>query len=178
MAPPSSEIEASAAGRAGTEPGARAEPAGPWYAGLEPKHWRILTASFLGWVFDGYEAYALFIVMPFALKAILSPAQLAAGASVWAGTAVALTLLGWGIGGMVGGVLADYVGRKRMMLYSVFLYALFSGLTALATSFGVLAVLRFITGLAMGSEWSTGVALLPETSPNRARPKGPGVLQS
>src|SRR5260370_42086889 len=77
MAPPSSEIEASAAGRAGTEPGARAEPAGPWYAGLEPKHWRILTASFLGWVFDGYEAYALFIVMPFALKAILSPAQLA-----------------------------------------------------------------------------------------------------
>src|SRR6266849_2074125 len=178
MAPPSAEPEAAAPGRAGAVPSALAEPAGPWYAGLEPKHWRILTASFLGWVFDGYEAYALFIVMPFALKAILSPAQLATGASVWAGTAVALTLLGWGIGGMVGGVLADYVGRKRMMLYSVFLYALFSGLTAFANTFWVLAALRFITGLAMGSEWSTGVALLAETWPNRARPKGAGFLQS
>jgi MFS family permease len=28
----------------------------------------------------------------------------------------------------VGGVLADYVGRKRMMLWSVFLYVAFSGL--------------------------------------------------
>ena len=150
----------------------------PWHQGLEGKHWRILTASFLGWVFDGYEAYALFIVMPFALKAIVPAGELAGRAPVWAGIAVSATLLGWGIGGMVGGVLADYVGRKRMMLYSVFFYALFSGLTALATGFWAFAALRFITGLAMGSEWSTGVALLAETWPNRARPKGAGFLQS
>jgi hypothetical protein len=31
----------------------------PWHAGLTPSHWRVLAASFLGWVFDGYEAYAL-----------------------------------------------------------------------------------------------------------------------
>ena len=151
---------------------------GPWYAGLEGKHWRILSASFLGWVFDGYEAYALFIVMPFALKAIVPADQLAGKVPVWAGIAIAATLLGWGIGGLVGGVLADYVGRKRMMLWSVFLYALFSGLTALSSTFWIFATLRFITGLAMGSEWSTGVALLAETWPNRARPKGAGFLQS
>jgi MFS family permease len=149
----------------------------PWYTGLGPKHWRVLTASFLGWVFDGYEAYALFIVMPFVLKAMLTPDQLAHRA-VWAGIAISVTLLGWGIGGMIGGILADYVGRKRMMIYSVFLYALFTGITAFATTFAAFAVLRFITGLAMGSEWSTGVALLAETWPNRARPKGAGFLQS
>jgi MFS family permease len=149
----------------------------PWYAGLEAKHWRILTASFLGWVFDGYEAYALFIVMPFVLRTMLAPAQLAS-ASVYAGTAIGATLLGWGAGGLVGGVLADYIGRKRMMLYSVFLYALFTGLTALSSTFWMFVALRFITGLAMGSEWSTGVALLAETWPNRARPKGAGFLQS
>jgi MFS family permease len=65
-----------------------------------------------------------------------------------------------------------------MMLYSVFFYALFAGLTALASHFWVFAVLRFITGLAMGSEWSTGVALVAETWPDRARPKGAGFLQS
>jgi MFS family permease len=152
---------------------------GAWHEGLQRKHWTILTASFLGWVFDGYESYALFIAMPFILKSMLSPAQLALHpAPVWAGTAIAATLLGWGTGGIAGGVLADYVGRKRMMLWSVFFYAVLTGFTALSTSFWVLVSLRFVTGLAMGSEWSTGVALLAETWPNRARPKGAGFLQS
>lgn len=149
----------------------------PWYHGLEAKHWRILAASFLGWVFDGYESYALFIVMPFALKAVLPAGELKR-APVWAGVTIGATLLGWGIGGLAGGVLADYVGRKRMMLYSVFGYAMFTGLTALAGNFWVFVALRFVTGLAMGSEWTTGVALLAETWPNRARPKGAGFLQS
>jgi MFS family permease len=149
----------------------------PWYRGLTGKHWRVLTASFLGWVFDGYEAYALVIVIPFVLKSMLTPVQFADRA-IWAGTAIGVTLLGWGIGGLTGGVLADYLGRKRMMIYSVLGYALFSGITALATDFSIFCFLRFITGFAMGSEWSTGVALLAETWPNHARPKGAGFLQS
>jgi MFS family permease len=148
-----------------------------WTSGLQASHWRVLTASFLGWVFDGYEAYVLIIVMPFVLGALLSPDQ-ASNKAVWAGVAIGVTLLGWGIGGMVGGILADYVGRKRMMIYSVLFYALFTGLTALATNFAVFCALRFVTGFAMGSEWCTGVALLAETWPNHARPKGAGFLQS
>jgi MFS family permease len=65
-----------------------------------------------------------------------------------------------------------------MMLWSVFLYALFSGLTAFSNTFTVLCLLRFLTGLAMGSEWSTGVALVSETWPEHARAKGAGFLQS
>src|ERR1700693_2055154 len=133
-----------------------------WYAGLTPTHWRILAASFLGWVFDGYEIYALVVALPFALRALLSPEQLKS-APIWAGTAVSVTLLGWGVGGLIGGTLADYVGRKRMMIWSVFLYAVFTGITALSQTFFMFAALRFITGLAMGSEWSTGVTLLAET---------------
>ena len=148
-----------------------------WYAGLTPTHWRVLAASFLGWIFDGYESYALFVALPFALRTLLRPEQLKS-APVWAGIAISTTLLGWGIGGLIGGTLADYVGRKRMMIWSVFLYALFAGLTALSQTFLMLAALRFITGLAMGSEWSTGVAMVAETWPDRARPKGAGLLQS
>jgi MFS family permease len=148
-----------------------------WYSGLDAKHWRVLIASFLGWVFDGYEAYVLVIVMPFVLASLLSPDQ-ASNKAVWAGVAIGITLLGWGIGGMLGGILADYVGRKRMMIASVFFYAVFSGVTALAANFTVFCLLRFVTGFAMGSEWCTGVALLAETWPNRARPKGAGFLQS
>jgi MFS family permease len=149
----------------------------PWYADLTPKHWRVLTSSFLGWIFDGYEALALVVVIAPLMHSVLTPAQ-AASTPVYAGLVIGITLLGWGVGGMVGGVLADYVGRKRMMLWSVFLYAVFSGLTAFADTFWVLGALRFLTGLAMGSEWSTGVALLSETWPERARAKGAGFLQS
>lgn len=37
--------------------------------------------------------------------------------AVYAGTAIGATLLGWGIGGLVGGTVADYLGRKRVMIF-------------------------------------------------------------
>ncbi|MGA7812087.1 MFS transporter [Caballeronia sp.] len=148
-----------------------------WYDGLTATHWRVLRASFLGWIFDGYEAIALVMVLGPMLHSVLSREQ-AASSTIYAGLVIGITLLGWGVGGLVGGILADYVGRKRMMLWSVFLYAIFSGLTAFSPTFWVLCGLRFVTGLAMGSEWSTGIALLSETWPEQARAKGAGFLQS
>jgi MFS family permease len=149
----------------------------PWYAGVTRSHWRVLTASFLGWIFDGYETYALVVALPSALRAML-PAEDLQSPAIWAGTAIGATLLGWGIGGLIGGTLADYVGRKRVMIYAVLLYALFSGVTALSQTFTMLVALRFVTGMAMGSEWSTGVAMVTETWPDRARAKAAGLLQS
>src|ERR1700750_1083610 len=102
---------------------------GRWYDGLTAMHWRVLKASFLGWIFDGYEALALVGVLGPMLHSVLSPEQ-AESPTTYAGLVIGITLLGWGAGGLIGGILADYVGRKRMMLWSVFLYALFSGLTA------------------------------------------------
>ena len=152
-------------------------PAGAWWQGLTPRHWRILWGAYLGWIFDGYEAIALVYALGPALKTLLTPDQ-ARSTPLYLGLAIGITLLGWGIGGLAGGVAADYIGRKRMMLISILGYALLTGLTAFATSFAALAALRFITGLAIGSEWSTGIALVAETWPNRARPKGCGFLQS
>src|ERR1700739_4930235 len=100
-----------------------------WYDGVTPTHWGVLRGSFLGWIFDGFEALALVVVLAPMLKSVLTPQQ-AQSTPVYAGAVIGITLLGWGVGGMVGGIMADYVGRKRMMLWSVFLYALFSGLTA------------------------------------------------
>lgn len=149
----------------------------PWHAGLTRRHWRILWGSYLGWIFDGYEAVALVYALRPALGTILTPEQAQAPA-FYVGLAIGITLLGWGLGGLIGGIAADYIGRKRMMMISILGYAIFTGLTAFAESFTQLALLRFITGLAIGSEWSTGIALVAETWPNRARPKGCGFLQS
>ena len=149
----------------------------PWYSGLTPRHWRILWGSYLGWIFDGYEAVALVYALGPALTSILTPEQ-AVAKPFYIGSAIGITLLGWGFGGLLGGVAADYIGRKRMMMLSILGYAIFTGITAFAMNFWQLAALRFITGSAIGSEWSTGIALVAETWPNKARPKGCGFLQS
>ncbi len=148
-----------------------------WNARLTVDHWRVLWATFLGWIFDGYETFALIVVIGPALHQLLKPEQLKS-LPLWAGTAIGITLLGWGIGGVIGGVLADYIGRKRIMLWAIFLYATFTGLTALSISYPMLITFRFLTGLAMGSEWSTGATLLAESWPDEARPKGAGFMQS
>jgi MFS family permease len=148
-----------------------------WNAELTSSHWRVLVGSYLGWLFDGYETYALIIALPHAIASLSTSGQTMPG-PIFAGLAIGMTLLGWGLGGLAGGVLADYFGRKRIMLISVLLYALLSGLTAFSSSFTMLIVFRFLTGLALGSEWSTGIALVAESWPDRARPKGLGFLQS
>ena len=38
----------------------------PWYRSLDRAHWRVLVASNLGWLFDGFELYALFLTVGFA----------------------------------------------------------------------------------------------------------------
>ncbi len=46
-----------------------------WNAGLTRKHWRVLMGSYLGWLFDGYETFALIIALPFAMASLLTPEQ-------------------------------------------------------------------------------------------------------
>src|SRR5262245_31199831 len=97
-----------------------------WYAGLTSRHWRILWGSYLGWIFDGYEAVALIYALVPALTTILTPEQ-AQAQPYYIGLAIGITLLGWGFGGLMGGIAADYIGRKRMMMLSILGYAIFTG---------------------------------------------------
>ena len=68
----------------------------PWYRVLTTSQWRTLIATNLGWLFDGYEAYALFLTVGPAMRSLLDPSQYAQ-IPAYIGTVVAITLLGWGI---------------------------------------------------------------------------------
>src|SRR5881409_3494252 len=144
---------------------------------LSAAGWRALVASFLGWLFDGYETYALILVAAIALRQLLEPQQLAS-LPIYIGGLLAVTLVGWATGGIVAGVLADYIGRKRVLMLSILWYALFTGLTAFATSYASFVVLRFLTGLGLGAEWGPGTAILGESWPPRSRGRAASVLQS
>ena len=149
----------------------------PWYRELDANHWRVLMASFLGWIFDGYENYALFLVMAPALRELLPPEQIPQ-LSTYSGIIVAAMLLGIGVGGVAAGIVADYLGRKRTMMLTILVYSICTGLTGLVESWPQLAFFRFLAGLGMGGEWATGTTLMAESWPPRARAKGLGIMQS
>jgi MFS family permease len=139
--------------------------------------WRALSASWLGWMFDGYETYALVLVMALAVRQLLPPESLPR-ASVYMGGLLAVTLLGWAFGGVTAGVLADYIGRKRMLMLSILWYAVFAGLTALSPNYWSLLVFRFLTGLGLGAEWGPGTAIVAEFWPSSLRGRAASALQA
>src|SRR5262249_50742019 len=74
----------------------------PWYRSLNREQWRVLVASNLGWLFDGFEIYALFLTVGFALHQLLDPSQYKA-IPQYAGYILAGTVAGWATGGGIGG---------------------------------------------------------------------------
>src|ERR1700732_3797955 len=142
----------------------------PWYRSLNREQWGVLIASNLGWLFDGFEIFALFLTVGFALRQLLDAAQYAA-IPQYAGYVLACTVFGWATGGVIGGIIADYIGRKRTMMLAILAYSLTTGLSALAWDWGSFAVLRFLVGVAIGSEWATGASIVscgPTTPAARA----------
>src|SRR6516225_3078680 len=128
----------------------------PWYRTLNRDQWRVLLASNLGWLFDGFEIYALFLTVGFALHQLLEASQYAETPR-YAGYILATTVFGGATGGVIGGIIADYIGRKRTMMLAVLAYTLTTGLSAIAWNWESFAILRFLIGIGIGSE---GVACL------------------
>jgi MFS family permease len=147
-----------------------------WYKTLNWHQWNALAASNLGWLFDGYETYTLILTVGLALRQLLDP-TLRGRIPFYAGLVIALTLLGWGVGGLVGGVLADYIGRKRTMMLAILAYSLTTALSAISWNLETFIAFRFIVGLALGSEWATGTAMTAELWPDQHRGKGAGLMQ-
>src|SRR5215469_3681883 len=153
-----------------------AAPSAPWYRTIDRRQWNTVLAANLGWLFDGYELYALILTTDIALHQLLD-ANLHPQIRSYFGIIIAMTLLGWAAGGLIGGILADYIGRRRTMIYAILAYSLMTGLSAFAWDWVSFALLRFLVGIAIGSEWATGASITAEVWPNHARGKGAGLMQ-
>jgi SHS family sialic acid transporter-like MFS transporter len=137
--------------------------------------WMALSAALLGWMFDGFEMGMFPLVGQNALNELL-PQQTSVVRNEWFGVIMAAFLIGAATGGVVFGWLGDRLGRVRAMALSIFTYAVFTGLCAIATEAWHIAVLRFIASLGMGGEWALGVALVTELWPDRSRAIVAGLI--
>src|SRR5437870_1075750 len=137
--------------------------------------WMVLLAAFLGWLFDGYEIGLFPVIARPALKGLLG----AVGddkVGWWMGIITASFLVGAALGGLVFGWLGDRIGRVKGMALSILTYSLVTGFGYLAQDPWHLAIVRFISALGMGGQWSLGVALVMECWPERWRPMLAGAI--
>lgn len=144
-----------------------------WWHEADARARRAFVASALGWMLDSFD------VMLYALvtAALIRDPQLQLTASI-AGQLGSVTLIAAAAGGVVFGILADRIGRRRALMAAVLLYSIFTAACGFAQSVVQLAIFRIGLGFGMGGEWATGVALVSETFPARHRGKALAFVQS
>lgn len=123
---------------------------------------KAILASAVGYAMDGFDL----LILGFALAAITAEFTLSDAA---AGSLATITLIGAVLGGFVGGVLSDYIGRVRVLTFSILIFAVFTALTGLAPNFWLLVVFRFIAGVGLGAEYGVGMTLASEAWPAKWR---------
>ena len=126
--------------------------------------WKALLGSAVGYAMDGFDL----LILGFMLTAIsadlgLTPAQ--------GGSLVTWTLIGAVAGGIIFGALSDKYGRVRVLTWTIVLFAVFTGLCAIAQGYWDLLIYRTIAGIGLGGEFGIGMALAAEAWPARHRAK-------
>lgn len=148
-----------------------------WREGVTSYQWLVLFVAWLGWVFDSMDATIYAIVLHPALYDLL-PGASPADVSWHGGLIFSVFLIGWAIGGVCFGMVADRFGRTKTLIATILIYAAFTGLAALSQTWWHLAIYRFLTALGIGGEWAAGAALVAEVWPEDKRAKAAGILQS
>jgi len=121
-----------------------------------------IWGSAIGYGTDGFDLLILgFMLRPISADLGLSQAQ---GASL-----VTATLFGAVLGGFGFGWLSDRLGRVRVLAWTIVLFAVFTGLCALAQGYYDLLIYRTIAGVGLGGEFGIGMALVAEACPAAER---------
>ncbi|MDR5781152.1 MFS transporter [Caballeronia sp. LZ065] len=142
-----------------------------WYGSLQRAHKRTFWACFLGWVLDAMDVQFFAFVIPTLMTVWgMSKAQ--------AGVIGTSALVASALGGVVAGVLADRIGRVKVLQLAILWFSLFTGLSAFTNGFHQLLITRSLQGIGFGGEWAAGAILIGEVVDKRIRGRAVGSVQS
>ena len=135
---------------------------------LTAVQWLICAVAALGFAFDIYELLMLPLIVAPATMA-LSGGAIRPGTpefNHWVGLLFYVPAIAGGVFGLLGGYLTDRLGRRRVLVWSILLYALSACAAGYATSLQMLLVLRCLTFIGVCVEFVAAVAWLAELFPD------------
>jgi MFS family permease len=132
---------------------------------------RAMLAAYAGYGLDGFD----FMVYTFIIPTLIALWGLSKAEAGYIASAALITSA---IGGWGAGILADRLGRVRVLQLTVLWFAAFTFLSGFTHSYGQLLFTRAMQGFGFGGEWSVGSVLVAETIEARHRGKAAGVVQS
>ena len=142
--------------------------------------WTVLFAAWLGWGFDIFDGILFNYVAPNAVPTLLgmtigSP-EAKSATLFWTGLLTSVLLIGWAVGGVLFGKLADRIGRTKTLLFTMLLYALGTASCAFAPNIWVLMLCRIVASLGIGGEWAAGASMVAEVVPEKRRVEAGALL--
>jgi hemerythrin-like metal-binding protein len=127
-------------------------------------HWLVVAALGITWIIDGLE-----VTLIGAVSAVLQEPD----SLHFSGTEIGLLgtayLSGAVLGALIFGYLTDRLGRKKLFTVTLGLYLMATFLTAISWNFASFALFRFLTGAAIGGEYSAINSAIDELIPARVR---------
>lgn len=139
-----------------------------------PRTWwtyKIVLVCCLAWLFEAFDIGLIGVVLPPLTRLWhLGPGEVSQ-------LAIASTV-GIVIGVVPSGILADQIGRKRMLMLGMTEATLLTLFATAAPSLPWLVALRFLAGLGMGAMFPLPYALVTEFVPSRSRGPFTGVMDS
>jgi MFS family permease len=124
--------------------------------------WKALAGSVIGFAMDGFDL----LILGFMLAAISADLDLT---SAQAGALMSWTLIGAVTGGVIFGTMSDHFGRIRVLTWTILMFAVFTGLCAVAQGYWDLVIYRILAGIGLGGEYGIGMALAAEAWPASKR---------
>ena len=131
----------------------------------------VFVYAFLGWTFDFYDL----VLLGFLREAVGRDLGMSQSAEWWL---LGIGLGASGVGGFVAGVLADRIGKRRVLSATVLVYSIGSLICGLAPSSEVFFVGRVVQGLGIGGEWAIGHGMLAEAVAPAVRGRAAAALQT
>jgi MFS family permease len=136
---------------------------------LTPTEWVICFVAALGFAFDIYELLMLPLIVRPALLELLGVTPGSPEFNAWVGWLFWVPALAGGAFGLLGGYLTDLFGRRRVLVWSILLYAFSALAAAYSTSPQMLLLFRCTTFVGVCVEFVAAVAWLAELFPDPRR---------
>lgn len=137
----------------------------------DSKQRKLLVNAGISWLFDAMDIGMLsFIVAALAVSWNLGPDQV--------GWLTAINSIGMAVGAALAGAMADRFGRKAILVGTLVLFSIATGMSAFAAGFAVLCVLRFFAGVGLGGELPVASTLVSESVPIKERGRVIVILES